>query len=37
MTKKYNFEGQSERSRCWFNLDHECLEETFMTREPDFY
>ena len=22
-TKKYNFQGQSERSRRWFDLDHE--------------
>ena len=36
-TKKYNFQGQSERSRNWFDLDHECLEENFRTRETDFY
>ena len=22
-TKKYNFQEQSARSRCWFDLDHE--------------
>ena len=36
-TKKYNFQGKSERSRRWFDLDHEWLKENFMTREPDFY
>ena len=35
--KKYNFQGQSARSRRWFDLDIEWLEENFMTREPDFY
>ena len=24
-TKKYNFQVQSARSRCWFNLGHEWL------------
>ena len=33
----YNFQGQSARTKRWFGLDHEWLEETFMTREPDFY
>ena len=23
---KYNFQGQSERSKCWFDLDYEWLE-----------
>ena len=36
-TKKFNFQGQSARTKNWFNLDHEWLKETFMTREPDFY
>ena len=36
-TKKYNFQGQSARSRRLFVLDHECLEENFMTYELDFY
>ena len=36
-TKKYNFQGKSARSRCWFSLDHEWLEENFMTYEPYFY
>ena len=35
--KKYNFQGQSEKSIHWFDLDHEWLKENFMTREPDFY
>ena len=36
-TKKCNFQGQSARSRRWFNLDHEWSEENFRTCEPDFY
>ena len=36
-TKKYKFQGQSERSRCWFDLYHEWLKEDFRTREPYFY
>ena len=36
-TKKYNFRGKSARSRRWFDLDHEWLEENFRTRGPDFY
>ena len=36
-TKKYNFQGQSARTKHWFYLDHEWLKENFMTREPDFY
>ena len=36
-TKRYDFQGQSARSRRWFDLDHEWLEENFMTREPGFY
>ena len=36
-TKKYNFHGQSARSRCWFDIDHEWLEENFRKREPYFY
>ena len=33
---KYNFQGQSARSICWFDLDHLWLEEDFRTSEPDF-
>ena len=36
-TNKYNFLGESSRSRRWFDLDPEWLEESFMTREPHFY
>ena len=36
-TNKYNFQGQSTRSIRRFDIDHECLEENFRTREPDFY
>ena len=36
-TKKYNFQGKSARSRSWFDLDREWLEENPKTREPDFY
>ena len=36
-TNKYNFQGQSAISRRWFDLDHERLEENFMTRETDLY
>ena len=36
-TKKYNLQGKSARSRCWFDLDHEWSEENFRKCEPDFY
>ena len=36
-TKQYNFQVQSERTKHSFNIDHEWIKETFMTREPDFY
>ena len=36
-TEKYNFQVKSSRSRRWFDLDHEWLEEKLLTREPDFY
>ena len=36
-TKKYQLQGRSARSTRWFDLDHEWLEETFYTREPDLY
>ena len=36
-TKKYNFQEKSSRSRRWFDLDHEWLEDNFMKYEPDFY
>ena len=31
-TNKYNFQGQSARSICWFDLDHQWLEANFRTR-----
>ena len=37
MTKVYNFQGKSARTKLWFNLDREWLKEKFITREPDFY
>ena len=33
----YNFQGKSARPRLWFDIDHEWLEENFVTREPNFY
>ena len=36
-TNKYNFQGQSARTKHCFDLDHECFKENFMTREPYFY
>ena len=36
-TKKYNFQGQSAKSRRWLDLYHVWLEEYFRTLEPDFY
>ena len=36
-TNKYFFQEQFARSKHWFDIDHEWLEETFCTQEPDFY
>ena len=36
-TKIYSFQQKSARTKHWFDLDHECLKENFMTREPYFY
>ena len=36
-TNKYHLQGQSARSKDWFDLDHEWLEEENCTREPEFY
>ena len=36
-TKKYNIQGQFAISKFWFNLDHEFLEENFITRELVLY
>ena len=33
----YKFQGQSARTKHWFDLDHECLKENLMTCEPYFY
>ena len=35
-TKTFHFQGQSVRTKHWFDLDHELLKKHFMTREPDF-
>ena len=35
--KKYHFQGHYERSKCWFDLDNEWLEEMFCTSEQYFY
>ena len=34
---KFKFQGQSERSQIWFDLDLDWIEINFITREPDFY
>ena len=34
---KFKFQGQSARSQQWFDLDFDCIEVNFITREPDFY
>ena len=36
-TKIYNFHGQLERTKYWFDRDHDQLKENFMIREPDLY
>ena len=36
-TNKYNFQGWSTISKRWFYLDHEWLEKTCSTCEPEFY
>ena len=36
-TEKFKFQGQSARTKHWFNLDHEWLKENFMKSEPDLY
>ena len=32
---KFKFQGQSARSQCWFDLDFDCIEVNFITRETD--
>ena len=34
---KFKFQGQSARSQRWFDLDFNCIEVSFNTREPDFH
>ena len=34
---EFNFQGQSSRSQRWFDLEFDCIEVNFSTREPDFY
>ena len=36
-TKKYNFQGQSARSKFRFDIDREWLEENVSTHELDYY
>ena len=34
---KFKFQGLSERSQRWFDIDLDWVEVNFITREPDFY
>ena len=34
---KFKFQGQSARSKRWFDLDLDWIEVNFSTREPDLY
>ena len=34
---KFKFQGRSERSQCWFDIDFDWIEVNFSTREPYFY
>ena len=34
---KFKFQGQSGRSRLWFDIDLDWININFSTREPDFY
>ena len=34
---KYNFQGQSSKSKRWFDIGHEWWGEKYFTREPEFY
>ena len=34
---KYYFQGKSERSQRWFDIDLDWLKYNFMTMEPEFY
>ena len=33
----FKFQGQSAGSQRWFDIDFDCIEVNFSTREPDFY
>ena len=34
---KFKFQGQSARLQRWFDLDFDCIEVNFTTREPNIY
>ena len=34
---KFKFQGQSERSQLWFDLNLDWININFSTHEPDFY
>ena len=34
---KFKFQGQTGRSRLWFDLDLDWIDINFITPEPDFY
>ena len=34
---KFKFQGQSEISQRWFDLEFDWIEVNFSTRKPDFY
>ena len=34
---RFRLQCQSVRSQRWFNIDFDCIEVSFSTREPDFY
>ena len=36
-TRGFKFQGQSARTKRWFDFDHLWLKENVITREPDFY
>ena len=35
--QKNNFQGKSEKTKRWFDINHEWSKENFTTHEPDFY
>ena len=34
---KFKFQGQSARSKCWFDLVFDCIQVNFSTQEPYLY